>query len=269
MTKDDCLTFTSDVLSDQLQKQACEVSEANEVHLVYFNAYVFKLSYACKWGSCCSSFSTRTGLATHIAAHLDYFLQSSTCPKKQKLELRCHWRGCTESASNFGDVKLLARHLSSENHVGQMPFVPKINGITINKDYKEELPHTKSKKVKRFPCSFPGCGKVFNDSSNRKKHEKTHDANRERYHCPENGCNKSYSTRTDLNIHLKVHKGEFSHKCSYPACTKAFVRVSELYAHEVSESQLLSLTYNSELTITSCRMCAKNVVNDFEKRDGC
>jgi len=134
--KDDCVVFQQDLLSEQLQKQqqTCEVVDSNE------------LSYACKWGSCYSSFSTRTGLATHIAAHLEHFFQNPASPKKQKLDICCHWRECAESASNFGDVKQLARHLASESHVGQMPFVPKINGVTINKDYKDDLSHTQKRK---------------------------------------------------------------------------------------------------------------------------
>jgi len=189
--------------------------------------------YVCKWGSCSGVFSTKTGLATHMASHLELFPQTNKA-KKAKLEIRCLWRDCPECNTDFVDTKLLARHLATDTHVGQMPFVPKAEG-----QEEDDLSHAKSKKAKRFSCGFTGCNKIFNDSSNRKKHEKTHDANRERFHCPEEGCTKSYSTRTDLNIHLKIHRGEFTHKCTHPTCTKAFVRLSELYAHERTHDNIL------------------------------
>ena len=42
-----------------------------------------------------------------------------------------------------------------------------------------------------------------------------------------------------MNIHLKVHKGEYPHKCTHPNCVKAFVRLSELYAHERTHDNIL------------------------------
>lgn len=199
------------------------------------------ICFRCKWDNCEEIFTTRTGLATHTSTHLEHHL-AQACAKKKQKAVRCLWRNCTESNVDFVNFKHLAKHLSYESHVGQMPFLPKIEGVTVNQDegeFTDNKSYLKGKKVKRYPCSFPTCGKIFNDSSNRKKHEKTHDANRERFHCPESGCNKSYSTRTDLNIHLKVHRGEYPHKCTHSHCSKAFVRLSELYAHERTHDNIL------------------------------
>jgi len=110
---------------------------------------------------------------------------------------------------------MLAKHLADNSHVGQLPFMKK---------------ETKDRKKRSFPCFFPGCEKSFADSSNRKKHLKIHDVNRERFICSELECRRSYSTKADLNIHMKVHRNVYHYSCS--CCKKQFVRSSELYAHE-------------------------------------
>mmetsp|Transcript_11429 Transcript_11429/g.15863 ORF Transcript_11429/g.15863 Transcript_11429/m.15863 type:complete len:383 (-) Transcript_11429:2342-3490(-) len=192
----------------------CAVAEIVREELVDFR---------CLWENCSESFKTRTGLATHCSTHLKRYIEQMGAQHEHS-SFTCKWNCCN---AHFSDVKKLAKHMAEESHVGQTPFLPKIEGKR-----QPQLVDDKGKKKKMYMCSFPGCGKVFGDSSNRKKHERTHDSNRERFHCSEPGCNRSYSTKTDLNIHLKVHKGEYPHKCTHPNCTKAFVRLSELYAHE-------------------------------------
>lgn len=209
--------------------------------------------FYCKWNDCMESFSTRTGLATHCSTHLSQLVsQSELSPldqnqtnhprKRLRSSLPCRWDGCNE---NFCTLKELAKHLSSENHVGQTPFIPKEE---LESDAQLHEITSKNKRKKKFYCSFPGCGKCFTDSSNRKKHERTHDVNRERFYCSHPGCHKSYSTKTDLNIHFKVHKGEYPHKCTHANCGKAFVRLSELYAHERTHDNILP---------HSCNVCGK------------
>lgn len=169
-------------------------------------------TFVCKWNNCQETFSTRTGLATHCSSHLKS-LEHQTC-KKRKGELVCRWNSCGKILPSLRE---LGRHLSSDSHIGQTPF--------LSRDCKKVI-------EKKYACSYEGCGKTFGDSSNRKKHEKTHETNRERFYCTALGCTKNYSTKTDLRLHMKVHSGDFTHKCSHPLCGKAFVRVSELYAHE-------------------------------------
>jgi len=180
-------------------------------------------SFKCSWDNCNQIFSTRTGLATHSSSHLVGYI--STGQKRSKVSYTCKWGNCNRE---FETVKQMCKHLAQMDHVGQTPFLPK----------QENVKEVKTSK-KQYACSYPGCGRIFNDSSNRKKHERTHDANRERFFCTEDGCKKSYSTKTDLSIHMKVHKGEFTHKCTHPNCSKAFVRLSELYAHERTHDNIL------------------------------
>jgi len=170
----------------------------------------FSKSIDCEWVECQETFSTRTGLAS----------------KKRKVDLICQWNNCGRS---FPNQRELVKHLSQESHVGQTPFIPRI----IPKK------NSSSSQKKTYSCSHLECGKSFSDASNRKKHELTHDVNRERYHCHHGGCIKSYSTRTDLKIHTKVHTGDFSYKCSHADCNRAFVRISELYAHERTHDKIM------------------------------
>lgn len=196
---------------------------SNEPSFNYHSAQENQSSkpFICQWRNCYEAFTTRTGLATHIATHLDvYGLRDSN------EELGCHWGDCNEK---FKELKQLAKHLSQPDHIGQIPFLPK---------QKKSIGQVKTQK-KRFQCTVEGCNKTFSNASNRKKHEATHDSNRKRYYCTGEGCFKSYSTKTDLKLHLKIHTNEFPHKCSFPKCTKAFVRLSELYAHERSHDNIL------------------------------
>ncbi|PRP89168.1 hypothetical protein PROFUN_01888 [Planoprotostelium fungivorum] len=196
-------------------------------------------SFSCRWGSCEQTFHTRTGLATHVSSHLSEHQPRQT-GRRQKTTFSCVWGNCD---SQFGTLRNLAKHLSSSNHVGQMPFLTKLDETDNTTTSQEQKPK------KRYFCGHPNCSKSFTDSSNRKKHERTHDATRERFHCEEPGCTKSYSTRTDLNIHRKIHKGEFPHKCTHTNCQKAFIRLSELYAHERTHDNILP---------HSCSVCGRS-----------
>lgn len=186
--------------------------------------------FSCHWDFCNESFNTRSGLATHCSeAHLFNNL-GNIGTKRRKLDLRCHWMNCKEE---FQTLKQLMKHLALSNHIGQSPYLSKQKESEISK-YQTDL-----EARKRFQCSFPGCGKSFTDSSNRKKHERIHDANRIRYKCSEPGCDKSYTTKADLKVHLRVHKRLRDNICTFPNCGKAFVRTSELYAHERTHDNVL------------------------------
>ena len=71
----------------------------------------------------------------------------------------CHWDFCNEE---FQTLKQLMKHLALPNHIGQSPYLSKQKESEISK-YQTDL-----EARKRFQCSFPGCGKSFTDSSNRK-----------------------------------------------------------------------------------------------------
>jgi hypothetical protein len=144
--------------------------------------------YSCKWDNCMESFSTRTGLATHCSTHLSQLVSlsdqlpssnpmhnhpsqhnnnggnsnTSNGKKRVRAALPCRWDGCQEC---FYSLKELAKHLSTESHVGQTPFIPKEE---LETDAQLNEIANKNKRRKKFYCSIPGCGKCFTDSSNRK-----------------------------------------------------------------------------------------------------
>jgi hypothetical protein len=109
------------------------------------NSKGVKKRFVCLWLGCGTSFSTRTGLATHCHSHL-------SSGSSMKI-FACRWGQCTEI---FPDNKMLAKHLASESHIGQTPFVPKNRSKTV------------SSSESRYICSFEGCGKSFTNASNRK-----------------------------------------------------------------------------------------------------
>ena len=57
---------------------------------------------------------------------------------------------------------MLAKHLSADTHVGQMPFLPKVEGNSGAEEESDQKRSrgSKSKKPKKYACGHPGCGKV-------------------------------------------------------------------------------------------------------------
>lgn len=194
-------------------------------------------SFPCLWQGCNLVLSTRTGLATHASDHIKIHFKSDSI-KKQKLQVVCRWNNCNMW---FENIILLAKHLASENHIGQTPYIPKDASIANSSSDDSDLKHKK-----RFPCK--SCNKTFSSSSNLRVHEKLHDPNRQRHACTISPCKKSYSTEADLKIHMRSHRGEFTYKCSYPSCSEMFVRASQLYAHE---------RVHDNIAVLKCGLCGK------------
>ena len=53
-------------------------------------------------------------------------------------------------------------------------------------------------------CEYPGCGRRFANSSDRKKHSHVHTSDKP-YICRVDGCNKSYTHPSSLRKHMKLH----------------------------------------------------------------
>eukprot|EP01118_Nematostelium_gracile_P002148 TRINITY_DN1236_c0_g1_i1.p1 TRINITY_DN1236_c0_g1~~TRINITY_DN1236_c0_g1_i1.p1 ORF type:complete len:283 (-),score=42.97 TRINITY_DN1236_c0_g1_i1:9-857(-) len=194
-------------------------------------------SFLCQWRDCRESFITKTGLATHIAQHLIIDPTIIDGVRKKRGVLVCEWDDCQQ---HFTGIKDICRHLSEEDHIGQAPCFTKeeLCSFGVGRPFKK----------RKHTCSYAGCGKMFSDTSNKKKHERTHQVIRERFHCTERGCEKSYSTKTDLKIHIKTHKGIYPHRCSFESCRKGFIRLSELLTHEMGHDN-----------IVNCSKCGKRI----------
>jgi hypothetical protein len=93
--------------------------------------------FSCLWGSCAEVFQTRSGLAAHVAIHIEV-----------SDHISCKWRTCAEKDAVYGNLREIARHLAQEDHIGQVFYISKS---------MEALSKSKTKH-KEFSCST--CGRV-------------------------------------------------------------------------------------------------------------
>eukprot|EP01119_Soliformovum_irregulare_P004076 TRINITY_DN15089_c0_g1_i1.p1 TRINITY_DN15089_c0_g1~~TRINITY_DN15089_c0_g1_i1.p1 ORF type:complete len:325 (-),score=34.34 TRINITY_DN15089_c0_g1_i1:132-1106(-) len=212
------IPFTTSVIKFHPPESIATPPDSPPVHLIK--------CHRCFWGNCQEAFYTQTALATHFPTHIGNWSQT------KKSHYACEWNDCNDVFNTLGS---LLKHLRQKSHIGQQPHVPKPIGDSLAP-------------MKKYQCSR--CGRTFSDSSNKKKHEKTHNTERIRYACNEPGCNRTYSTPTDLRIHHKsAHLKEQPYICTQPSCKKAFYRPSELYSHE--------RTHDPEMVKLSCGQCGK------------
>ncbi|KAJ3183793.1 hypothetical protein HDU87_005909 [Geranomyces variabilis] len=83
------------------------------------------------------------------------------------------------------------------------------------------------RRLAKYTCPHPGCGKQFTRHFNLKSHLPLHDPARPRlYDCKE--CNKSFFKQNDLARHANTHTAENQCECS---CGKRYSRVDALKRH--------------------------------------
>ncbi|CAH8632531.1 unnamed protein product [Schistosoma rodhaini] len=87
---------------------------------------------------------------------------------------------------------------------------------------------------KPYICTYPNCNLTFSNETLLKTHIQLHEPKqlRERYSCTLPGCNKVFVTRECLIEHIRIHTGERPFLCDYPGCTHRFARRCNLFAHK-------------------------------------
>ena len=155
----------------------------------------------CQWKNCNEVFVTSLELKTHIdCLHLD---DGRIFDESGKQAFLCQWRGCSKIGHHFGHRYRLLRHVSGV-HCKQKSF--KCSECQKSFAYYEGLRdhlriHTGEKPYK---CRVPGCEMTFRTSSDRVKHQKTHQF--VQHDCPT--CNYFCHTKVTLARHHKRVHGQ-------------------------------------------------------------
>ena len=126
------------------------------------------------------------------------FTLDPDCPRK---------RFCIHCEKPFYGTSNLAKHLKFQHGI--------VTSERLNKTY---------------PCSF--CGKEFNRSDYRKKHESFVHRKEKPHQC--NYCGKCFSLKKLLDDHVRIHTGEKPFQCN--ECDKTFAQKSALQSHMLTHT---------------------------------
>lgn len=112
----------------------------------------------------------------------------------------CYWKNCPRAGIPFKAKYKLVNHLRV--HTGEKPF----------------------------PCSYPGCNKVFARSENLKIHIRTHTGEKP-FVCEFPGCDRRFANSSDRRKHIHVHTLEKPYRCKFHGCNKCYTHPSSLRKH--------------------------------------
>jgi hypothetical protein len=145
---------------------------------------------------CNRQFRMLQDLVTHLSDE-----HVSTCDSNVHT---CYWQDCQRNGQPFKAKYKLVNHIRV--HTGERPFPCTVPGCGKLFARSENLKIHKRTHTgeKPFMCEYLGCGRRFANSSDRKKHSHVHTSDKP-YICKVDGCNKSYTHPSSLRKHMKLH----------------------------------------------------------------
>jgi len=170
--------------------------------------------YDCNYQGCERSYTSESGLRTHIMTH------------KGEFPYKCHYQNCDKAFLTSYRLKVHVRV-----HTGEKPYQCETNGCEkrFNNRYRLNA-HKRIHTGNTFSCTHDGCKKQFTTKSDLKKHIRTHTGERP-YSCTVEGCGWSFTASHHLKSHVLTHSTNRPYVCEHDGCNKSFLTQQKLLSH--------------------------------------